>query len=239
MISNKGAVFLFLCTILFCTFPAAALSDVIVYDIVALPGEEVMLKAETRGGMFSKRGELVEFTVNRKSIGKNLSGSDGFAVKGFVPVKAGPYKINVRSGDDKDSGILLVLDKKTKIVFIDVEGSVLEGPFVMKARPGSAKAVKKIYKRFPIVFIQKGFMGVRAIRLWLKKNDFPEAPVMPWNRGEIFNEIREKNLKIKTVVGGPEVIESAEVHQSHAFSFDSMEDAEVVENWDEIVKKLK
>jgi len=29
------------------------------------------------------------------------------------------------------------------------------------------------------------------------------------------------------------------VHQSHAFSFDSMEDAEVVENWDEIVKKLK
>jgi hypothetical protein len=35
------------------------------------------------------------------------------------------------------------------------------------------------------------------------------------------------------------VIESAEMHKPHAFSFDSMEDAEVVETWDEIVKKLK
>jgi hypothetical protein len=80
---------------------------------------------------------------------------------------------------------------------------------------------------------------VRAIRSWLKKNEFPEAPVMPWNKGDIFREIREKNVKIKTVIGGQEVIESAEMHKPHAFSFDSMEDAEVVETWDEIVKKLK
>jgi len=35
------------------------------------------------------------------------------------------------------------------------------------------------------------------------------------------------------------VIESAEMHEPHAFSFDSVEDAEVVETWEEIVKKLK
>jgi hypothetical protein len=239
MISNKWSLSLFLCAILFCIFPAAVLSDVIVYDIVALKGKEAMLMAETRGGFLSKGGELVEFIVNEKSIGKNLSGRDGFAVKGFVPVKTGLYKIHVRSGDDKDSGVLLALEKKTNIVFIDVEGSLLEGSFVPKAKFGSAKAVKKIYKRFSIVFLQKGFMGVKAIKSWLKKNDFPEAPVLLWSRGEVFGEMKEKGLKIKAVVGGPEVIESAEMYKPRAFSFDSMEDAEVVEDWGEIEKNLK
>jgi len=225
--------------VLFTIFPSVALSDVIIYDVVALKGKEVMLRAETRGGLLSKGGELVEFIVNEKSVGKNLSGRDGFAVKGFVPVKAGLYKIRVRSGDDKDSGVLLALDKKTNIVFIDVEGSLLEGPFVPKAKPGSAKAVKKIYKRFSIVFLQKGFMGVKAIKSWLKKNDFPEAPILPWSRGEVFEEMKEKGLKIKAVVGGPEVIESAEMYKPRAFSFDSMEDAEVVEDWGAIEKNLK
>jgi len=239
MITNKWALSVFLSALLSFTFPAPVVSEVIIYDSVTLPGEEVMLRAETRGGFFSKRGELVEFLVNGKSIGKNLSGTDGFAVKGFVPMKAGLYKIAARSGESRDDGLLLAVNKKTKVVFIDVEGSVLEGPFALQVKPGSAKAVKKIHEKFPIVFLQKGLLGVRAIRSWLKKNEFPEAPVMPWNKGEIFKEIREKKLTIKTVIGGQEVIESAEVHQSHAFSFDSMEDAEVVETWDEIVKKLK
>jgi hypothetical protein len=231
---------IFICfSVLSGIFPSAALSDVIVYDAVALKGREVTLKAETRGTLLSKSGEVVEFIVNGKSIGKNLSGIDGFAVKRFVPVKTGLNKILVKSGDDKDSGVLLALDRKAKIVFIDVEGSLLEGPFVGLAKPGSRKAVEKICKRFPIVFLQKGFLNVKAVRSWLKKNDFPDAPVLPWSRGEVFDELKEKDLKIKAIIGGPEVIASAESYKPRAFSFDSVEDAEVVENWEEIEKKLK
>lgn len=241
MMSNKRvlSLFSFLCALFFWAFPASALSDVIVHDIVASPGEEVMLRAETRGGFLSKGGELVEFIVDKKSVGKNLSGKDGFAVKAFVPVKTGLYRIHARSGGYKDGGVLLVLNKKTEIVFIDVEGSLLEGMFIRRVRSGSVEAIKKIGKRFPLVFLQKSFLGVRAVRSWLKKNDFPDAPVMPWRRGEIFEEMREREFKIKTVIGGPEVIESAESQKTPAFSFDSMEDAEVVESWEEIVKKLK
>ncbi len=111
--------------------------------------------------------------------------------------------------------------------------------FVVIAKPGSRKAVEKICKRFPIVFLQKGFLNVKAIRSWLKKNDFPDAPVLPWSRGEVFDELKEKDLKIKAIIGGPEVIASAESYKPRAFSFDSVEDAEVVENWEEIEKKLK
>jgi len=220
-------------------FPSAALSDVIVYDVVALKGREVTLKAETRGALLNKSGEVVEFFVNGNSIGKNLSGIDGFAVKRFIPAKTGLNKILVKSGDDKDSGVLLALDRKTKVVFVDVEGSLLEGPFVITAKPGSRKALEKISKRFPIVFLQKGLLNVKAARSWLKKNDFPDAPVLPWSRGEVFDEFKEKDLKIKAIIGGQEVIDSAESYKPRAFSFDSVEDAEVVENWEEIEKKLK
>jgi hypothetical protein len=80
---------------------------------------------------------------------------------------------------------------------------------------------------------------VGALRSWLKKNNFPVAPVLSWGQGEVFRDIRERDLQIKAIIGGPEVIESAEMFKPLAFSFDSVEDAEVVENWREIEKKLK
>ncbi|MEN6319654.1 MAG: hypothetical protein ABFD82_12955 [Syntrophaceae bacterium] len=228
-------VFIFL----FSALSSRTYADVIVHDNVTLKDRELMLRAETRGALLSKGGELVEFFVNGKSIGKNLSGRDGFAVKRYTPLKAGLYKIRIQSGDDKDNGVLLALDRRAKMVFIDVEGSLLDGPFGMKAKPGSAGAVKKIVKRFPVVFLQKGFLSVKAIRSWLKENNFPDAPILSWNRGDVLREIKEKDLSIKAIVGGAEVIDATESKQPLAFSFDSVEDAEVVENWGEIEKKLK
>jgi hypothetical protein len=116
---------------------------------------------------------------------------------------------------------------------------LLEGPFGETEKPGSSKAITRIHKRFPIVYLQKGILSVEAVRSWLKKNNFPVAPVLPWGQGEVFREIRERGLQIKVIVGGPEVIESAQMYKPLAFSFDSVEDAEVVENWREIEKKLK
>ncbi|MGA2331562.1 MAG: hypothetical protein ABSG75_07365 [Syntrophales bacterium] len=224
---------------LFGICPDAAVARVLVYDDVVLKGHEIMLRAETRGTFLSKGGEVVEFIVDGRSIGKNLSGRDGFAVKTFVPARTGLYKINVKSGDDKDSGILLALEKKTRIVFIDVGGSLLEGPFGEKQKPESSKAIAKIQKRFPIVYLLKGLLSAQTIKTWLKKNNFPVAPVMPWGQGEVFREIKERDLQIKAIIGGADVIESAREYKPLAFSFDSMEDAEVVENWREIEKKLK
>ncbi|HUH66378.1 MAG TPA: hypothetical protein VLZ07_08090, partial [Syntrophales bacterium] len=64
-------------------------------------------------------------------------------------------------------------------------------------------------------------------------------PILPWGQGDVFSEIKERDLQIKAIIGGPDVIESAQEYKPLAFSFDSMEDAEVVENWKEIEKKLK
>jgi len=230
----------FICfAVLFCIFPASALSRVIVDDTVALKGQKVMLRAETRGKLFSKGGELVEFFVDRESIGKTLSGGDGVAFKAFIPEKTGLHQIRVSSSGDEDTGLLLSLKRGSSIVFVDIVDCLLEGPFSRKPRQGSQKAIKDLYKRFPVVLLQRGFFSARAIRAWLKENEFIELPIVPWKRGAIFDEIAQKDLRVKAIIAGPKVIESAREHKPLAFSFEAVEDAEWVKDWEEIRKKLK
>src|SRR4030043_45675 len=64
------AILVILFTILVFLFPATVLSDVIVHDMISVKGEKVMLTAETRGKLFAKGGEVAEFFVDKKSIGK-------------------------------------------------------------------------------------------------------------------------------------------------------------------------
>ncbi|HKZ56501.1 MAG TPA: hypothetical protein VJ024_02245, partial [Thermodesulfovibrionales bacterium] len=73
--------------IVFFISPTKAFPDIIIHDIVVPAGKEVMLRAEVKGKLFRKGGELIEFFVNGKSIGKSLSGGDGFAYKQFIPKK--------------------------------------------------------------------------------------------------------------------------------------------------------
>lgn len=49
----------------------------------------------------------------------------------------------------------------------------------------------------------------------------------------------ERHLKIRAVVGKPDVIEPSKRHTSRAFSFEAKDDAEDVTDWDEIVKKVR
>jgi len=232
----------FICsTILLCIFPAIALSDVIVHDMVVPQGEEVMLRAETRGKILSKGGELVEFFVDGKSIGKTLSGGDGFAFRQFTPIKTGLYRITVtvKSGVGEGNGLLLSLKKGTKIVFVDVEGSLLKKPFSKEPKQGSQKAIKEFNRSFPVVFLQTGFIGVKALKTWLKEYKFIELPVIPWKQGALFDDIHEKGFKIKAIIGSGAVIESAKGYKPLAFSFEGVEDAKEVKDWEEIGKKLK
>lgn len=220
-------------------FPSNALSDVIVHDIVMPQGEEIMLKAETRGRILSKGGESVEFFADGRSIGKTLSGGDGFAFKQFTPLKTGIHRIAVKSGIGEGNGLLLSLKKGTKIVFIDVEGSLLRGPFSKEPRQGSQKVIREIYRRFTIVFLQTGLLNVKTLKAWLKENKFIEVPVIPWGQGSLFDDIHEKGFKIKAIIGSEAVIESAKGYKPLAFSFEGGENSKEVKHWEEIQKKLK
>jgi hypothetical protein len=225
--------------ILFCVFPVSALSGVIVDDTVVLKGRKVMLRAETKGRLFSKGGEVVEFFVDGKSIGRTLSGGDGVAFKQFSPMNTGLHQISVRSGADEDTGLLLSLKRGSCVVFVDVEGSLIEGLFPPRPRQGSQKAIEEIHKRFPIVFLRTRFVSVKAVKELLEDYGFIRLPVVKWREGAIFDEIAEEGLRIKAIIAAPRVIESVKGLKPLAFSFESVKDAEEVEGWEEISRKVR
>ncbi|HOX95733.1 MAG TPA: hypothetical protein PKV09_13175, partial [Syntrophales bacterium] len=125
-----------------------AAADVVIHDLVAVKGEEVMLKADTKGLFFGRGGELVEFFIDGKSIGKNLSGSGGVALKPYRVQRTGVQRVRVVSGRDEDEGLLLTLVKGSKIVFVDVESGLFVEGAPGRAKPGSRKALKAIGARY-------------------------------------------------------------------------------------------
>jgi len=144
----------------------------------------------------------------------------------------------VRSGGYEDTGLLLSLKRGASIIFVDMEGSLLENPFLRKPRPGSQKAVKDIQRQFPIVILQTGFLSVEAIKAWMRENEFPELPVVSWSQGAIFDEIAERDLKLKAIIANPRVIESSREHKALAFSFAEVEEAKFVKDWEKIASCL-
>ncbi|HBR21724.1 MAG TPA: hypothetical protein DD713_04040 [Nitrospiraceae bacterium] len=225
-----------LIAILFSSSTAGA--EVIFFDEISLKGEPVMLKAVTKGKVFSKGGQMVEFSVEGKSIGRSLSGGDGAAFKEFRAEKTGLYRISAVSGKDKDSGFLLSLKKGAEIAFIDIEGNMFQ-PMSGNPKKDSQKVIKAIAKRFPVVYLQAGILDIKALKKLLKENEFIDAPLLPWREGNVFEEADKKGLKIKFVIGGKTVIESAKEFKPKAFSFGEVEGAEEVRDWEEIGKKMR
>ena len=230
----------FVCFLVVCAvLPAKGWSRVVVSDMVALQGEKVMLRAETKGKIFHKGGQLVEFLIGGKSIGRTLSGGDGVAFKPFTPKEKGLREILVKSGTEEGKGLLLSLKKGSDIVFVDVVGSLLEGRLSWEPKVGSQKAVEEISKAFPLVFLQRGVIGVPLVREWLEDNQFVARPVLPWREGRLLEELVEMGLTIHAVVGNEALIESARTYQPLSFSFQPVENAEWVKDWEEIWSKLK
>ncbi len=231
--------FIIILFILF-SLPFTVHSEIIVYDTIIPKNKIVMLRAETKDHFFKKGGKLVEFFVDGQSIGKTLSGGDGIAYMQFKPIKSGLYHIRVKSEKEEDNGLLLSLKRNEGLIFVDIEGSLWEGVFSQKPRKESRETIKKLSKRFPVVFLQTSFLGIKNAKKWLKENSFVELPVVRWKRGLIFDEIIENGLKIKALIGSASVINSAKNYNiEKLISFDEVEGAELVKDWNEIKKKIE
>jgi len=222
------------------TLPAVAHAEVVVRDDVAVAGESVMLGARTKGRLLARGGELVEFAVDGVSLGKNLSGGDGWAYRAFTPKRAKLYEIRAASGEDKGAGYLLAVKKGGGVLFIDVRGALFSSPFSRKPMPGSLEAVKRLGEKLPIVYLYAD-LPESASRAWLRENGFPPAPLLGWRGGGVFDYVSDKGLKVKAVVGSPSVAESALGFDARAFTFErsASDDVMEVDSWDDVEKEMR
>jgi hypothetical protein len=219
--------------------PVPSRADVYVYDQVAVQGEEVGLKAETRGALFIKGGELVEFFVDDVSLGKNLSGGDGVAYRYYRASGPGLKTIRAVSREMTGTGFLLVLKPGAGVIAVDVEGALLLEGFMSPGRPDSRKVLESIAKRYPLIYLQSGETNLKAVRYWVQKNEYADAPLLPWDGGTVFDALVKKGLKIRAVIGAPAVIESALKHKPQAFGFTPVKGAVRLKNWKELEENLK
>ena len=219
--------------------PAPAHAEIFVNDAVALRGEEVLIKAETKSGYFAKGGKIVEFSVNGKPIGSVLSGGDSIAYKIFRTGRPGIYAVVARCGKDTGSGVVMVLKKGSGLVFVDIEGSLLATPFAKKPIKISREVIRKIMNSYSVVYLHTGNIGISAVREWLRQNRFPVSAVMSWQMGDIFAALNKKGIKIKAVIGSQAVIDSAETYKPESFGFDEEDSSKNLKAWQNIEKKLR
>ncbi|GAB4538652.1 MAG: hypothetical protein Fur0020_07550 [Thermodesulfovibrionia bacterium] len=230
-------VFNLVCIISF-LIPIAAEAGITFYDDIVLKGMPYLLKAETRKGPFKMGGRMVEFIVDDKSIGNNLSGGDGIALKEFIPERKGIYRVTVRADGDEDSGYILSLNRGEGVVVIDIEGGIFEGPFPLRERQGSKDAIKGISMRYPILYLHT-LMDREGIERLLREKGFAPAPILNWDDGDAINRIYDIGVRIKALIGSPLVIEAIKDEGVKAFSFEETEGAEWVKDWKEIERRLR
>jgi hypothetical protein len=219
-------------------FPPPASADVRFFDGIAVVGVPVMLRAETRGRFFARGGEMVEFIVNGEGLGAGLSGGDGVAFREFVPQGTGLHEVEVLSGERRDKGYLLCMRRGQGLVFVDVENGLFENVFAETPRAGSRKALEEIIETGGLVYLSTEMTGLALAGRRLGEGGFPPAPLMRWDGGRVFHEAVEKGLKIRAVIGKPDVAESAGEFGPKALSFHEAEGVEQVDDWSEIPGKF-
>ena len=185
--------------------PAISQADVDVRDSVTVVNKPVMLSAKTKGIFLAKGGELVEFLLDDSSLGRTLSGGDGFAYMEYTPGHEGLHKLTARAGRQVDAGVLLVAGAGDAVVFIDVMGALFKDPLGRDPQAGSIEAIKGLGGKFHLVYLYSVLPGLKITRSWLLKNDFPKWPVLDIRGGRTVSRLEEMGLRVHALVLGPEM----------------------------------
>ena len=142
-------------------------------------------------------------------------------------------------GEESGKGLLLALKKGVEIVFVDIEGGLVDSPFTLDVRDGAFEVMKRIEKRYPVVYLSSGMLGEQILKKWMEEKNLRNGPILSWDSGAVFAAVRKKGIRIKAVIGNPSVVDSARKYKPMLFSFEEAQGAKKVKSWEEIEKEIK
>ena len=216
---------------------ARGLGAVIVYDRVTTAGTPVYLKVLTKGKIFADGGRLVEFYLDDKRFGKNLTGGDGYGYRKYKPQRAGIINVRATSKGESGAGLLMVMKKSEKAVLIEIEGGFKDAFISDIAAGASRQAVKQLLKKYRVIYLSR-FTGIRMARSWLDEMEFPNAPVLQWRGEQTLNALKEKGINLYAIIGPTSVITTAADHIKKRYTFDQNQKEQTVKDWQEVMEKL-
>ncbi len=213
-----------------------ALAEVRVSDQVSTVGTPVMLSARTGGRFFPKGGELVEFSVDGKDLGKRLSGGDGYAFFEYRPKKGGLFVIKARAGKDSDKGLLLVTERRDAVVLVQIEAGAMESIFTQRVRKGADEALALIQKKHPLIYITSLPAEIMTERI-LKKAGLPLSVILEWDT-DLPDRLKELGITVKAAITSVQLLKEMGEYGWKVFTFEESEDDAQVNDWNEILKHL-
>jgi len=216
---------------------ARSLAAVIVYDRVTIVGTSVYLKVLTKGIIFADGGRLVEFYLDDKSIGKNLTGGDGFGYRKYVPRRAGIITIRATSRGESDTGLLLAMKKSEKAVLIDIEGGFKDALISDIAAGAIRQAVRRLLQKYRVIYLNR-VTGIQTARNWMKELEFPNAPILEWQGEQTLSALKEKGVNLYAIIGSAGVIGEAAGYVEKRYTFDQNQAEQTVKDWQEVLERL-
>jgi hypothetical protein len=225
--------------ILIIALPQSAYSGVVVFDIVASPGNPVRLRALTKGRFFPEGGRIIDFFVSDRHLGSTLSGGDGYAFLEYIPKGRGLKKMKVKSGEESSEGMLLVARRNEKVILLEIEGSLMKSSLLTN-EPGqdSSEVIKKLMDKYRIIYLTS-LLGVELSRKLLSQGKVPPSVILKWKGPELLHELKELHLRLSAVVGSPAIISEASEQIKKRYTFSETDDGVVVKDWKELAEKLE
>lgn len=203
-------------------------------DSVSAPGAQVSIGVRSTGMFMGRGGVLIELTVDGRSLGRRLSGGDGWAYWQYLPKRKGLIGFSARAGNDAANGRLLVLAKGTEIVFVEVGEGLIKQYFKLRPYPGAAAGIERIALKYPVIYIKTPPASLLDLDKWIKRHNMPEAPLLDWQDNGVLKQLTGKGFKIKAVIGGPEVLEAAREYGGLLMSLSPGGDFRHPKDWAEI-----
>jgi hypothetical protein len=234
---NKNIKYLlFLCLFFVCFVPSVE-AGITVFDTVAVLGKSVFLRAHTRGLFLPQGGRVVEFYVNGRKIGNTLSGGDGFAFFEYRPLKRGIFLIEAKSADENDRGVLVVVTKRRRLLFLEIDTIMKEVLINRDEIREAVKVLNKLTEHYTILYISR-LPAIGYVRSWLYKKGFPRSAVLEWDGIETVEEWKEMKLRLYAIVASPGVCEEVAGSFEKAFSFMDTDRCERIIEWRELRDRL-
>ncbi len=215
--------------------PAAA--DVVVFDQITTVNQSVFIKIMTKGRFFPAGGQRIALRIDSGQPRQLLSGGDGYAYYKFTPVKSGTFQIEAVSGDNRSSGIILVVRPPEKVLVIDAEGGLRAAALSEQSRSESLDALKQLSRRFRLIYLTR-WVGPQMLKKWLAEKKFPSAVVLKWKDSDFFERLRQRKISIAAVIGSDSLLEASREHVERRYSFNETSHGTLVKDWSEIIKLL-
>jgi hypothetical protein len=209
-----------------------------VFDQITTLNTPIYLKSLTKGRFFSTGGKLVEIYADEKKLKQILTGGDGYGYLKYTPRRLGMIEIEARSEGHRDTGILLVVDKKDKVILIDAEGAFKKSLLSDQVRVDSRRSVETLSKTYKIIYLNT-FLGIGLSRSLLQRERFPESVTLKWQGATLLKTLKNRGINLHAIIGSAGVIAEAKKYIEHRYSFEETKDGKTAKDWEEILELIE